>query len=236
MRISSSPSLRHAALCALLLARTVDSAALSQAARTVRVWSTVQSTVTAIPFINPRRMTVYTTQTVTSLQDAPRPTVFPTTVVETAIMSITWESRVTYLDDGATTTEFSSTTATVPSTWVVAGAPQPTNLAVGRDPACGKSPIAAAAEAPQCASRGLHTGCQGQCQLRDGAFWCLLMGYADYKVDSLKMGRACWGGDNQFEQLNTPCLEGDQRTACTADKGLDDSWGAVNWIGPIAGH
>jgi hypothetical protein len=86
---------------------------------------------------------------------------------------------------------------------------------------------------PQCLALGLETGCQGQCQLHaDGSFWCLQLYYQTYKDSSLRMGRACWGGKNQYYQLNTPCIAGDYQVACRPCQGQDQSWRALNWSGP----
>lgn len=210
---------------------------------TTKISTTTKSSTTVIQFINPRVVTIFTIITATTLIPGPV-TALPATVVETVISHITFEYRTSY-SDSAPSTSVSTAVITVPSTWIVAR-PQATDLAAGTSAdalpcddnnncATTKAQAAAAAD-PRCDALGLETGCQGQCEERDdddgGAWWCYQLYVADYSEASLRMGRACWGGDDRYEQLNTPCVAGDHRVACTPCQGLDGSWGALNWTGP----
>ena len=53
----------------------------------------------------------------------------------------------------------------------------------------------------------------------------------DYVHPEMRMGRACWGEGLRFRQVNEPCEEGDLAMGCLGCKGVDVSWGAVNWSG-----
>jgi hypothetical protein len=214
-------------------------AAADYATTTTVISSTTESSTSLIQFINPRVVTIITTITATTLRPGPV-TSFPATVVETVVSHITFEFRTSYTDGGRTTS-MSSAVVTVPATWIVA-APRPTDLAAGTtadELPCSADGCTTEVQErtredsdPRCDALGLQTGCQGQCEEREGAWWCYQLYLADYRDAKLRMGRACWGADNRYEQLNSPCVASDRKVACTACGGLDDSWGALNWTGP----
>ncbi|KAK3937156.1 hypothetical protein QBC46DRAFT_344895 [Diplogelasinospora grovesii] len=256
--------------------RQASEYASSSSTRT-RIWSTVESTITYYQFINPRKITLYTTKTVTSLEPYYYPiTSFPTTVTEVVISHVTWEGRTTY-SNGETSTSVTSFVVTNPETWVVSQ-PRETDLpaGVGADELpCGDCPSTSSSGTTstlsssgssgsgsvlgsgtetgvgevqvdvRCEALGLRTGCQGQCASRYGngengggeggeesLWWCYQMHEREYTNPSLRMGRACWGGNLQFVQLNEPCVQGDRAVACVPCQGVNASWGAVNWSGP----
>lgn len=220
--------------------QALAAATAEYAATTTVISTTTESSTTVVQFISPRVVTIITTITATSLRPGPV-TSFPATVVETVVSHITFEFRTSY-QDGGRTTSLSSAVVTEPSTWVVT-APRATDLAEGMTadalPCGGADSCTAEMQEraqedgdPRCNALGLQTGCQGQCERRDGAWWCYQLYLSDYRDAKLRMGRVCWGEDNRYEQLNTPCVAGDRKVACTACGGLDDSWGALNWTGP----
>ncbi|KAK3384978.1 hypothetical protein B0H63DRAFT_449073 [Podospora didyma] len=221
-------------------------APLSAAATKTRIWSITESTVTYYQFINPRKVTLLTTKTVTSLEPWPAFSVFPTTVTEVVISHVTWEDRTTYSNGGGSSTSITSFVATVPETWVVSQ-PRRTDTPAGTRPddlQCENTCAPPVADDhggdgdgdPVCVERGLHTGCQGQCAQREegGPWWCYQMHQRDYVHVPMRMGRACWGGDLQYRQLNTPCEAGDVAVGCVKCQGWNYTWGAVNWEGPEA--
>ncbi|KAK3376774.1 hypothetical protein B0T24DRAFT_592414 [Lasiosphaeria ovina] len=216
---------------------TSKAAAASLATKT-RIWSTTESSVTYYQFINPRKITLITTKTVTSYE--PSVATLPTTVTEMVVSHVTWEDRISY-SNGDRSTSITSFVATVPETWAVAK-PQPTDLPAGTGAGAAELQCSEelnpgrpeAAADPLCTAHGLKTGCQGQCALRDNSWWCFEMHERDYTNAALRMGRACWGGNLEFRQLNTPCVVGDVGMACVPGQGLNTSWGAVNWEGPEA--
>ena len=180
----------------------------------------------------------------------------PYTLVQTEILSRTYEYRLTYGNAaGSVETRHESSTYTIPSTWMLwlpaptgttgggRAAVQETPAGVGiMDVPCGggaaeasgcRSGASGAASSPppddECVARSMQTACQGQCALREGVWWCYQMYYSDYDTP-LQMGRACWGANGTYRQLLRPCLVGDQRVGCSACKGKDVSWNAAKWI------
>ncbi|KAK3317883.1 hypothetical protein B0T19DRAFT_300919 [Cercophora scortea] len=206
----------------------------SQAGRT-HIWSSTKSLATFYQFINPRRVTLYTTVTITSV-DPWTISSYPTTVVASVTSHVTWEGHTTYLDNGDTGTSLTSFTATVPETWVVAR-PAHTDIPAGTTE--DKLPCAECSRPPPdplCEASGLQTACQGQCRMERGAWWCYMLHERDYKYADMRMGRVCWGGNSQYRQLNAPCVVGDGAVACVPCQGKNISWGALNWEGPVAGE
>jgi hypothetical protein len=201
--------------------------------------STLISTTHLQMWISPRFEYVTSWRTVTSLIPGPV-TQVPATVTCAVITHGIIERTTVFLDISATFISTSTYTATVPETWVVAPS-QATHVPAGTSPSqlrcsdCVSSnpALGAPEENLKCVSKGLQTGCQGQCQLReDGNFWCLQLYYQTWTDPLLRMGRACWGGKNRYEQLNTPCIAGDYGVACTPCHGLNAGWVALNWTGP----
>ncbi len=197
--------------------------------------------------------------TVTSLEPGPILPPYPATVVETVISRVTWEERITYSPGGPPepTTSRTSVTVTAPETWIVSHPTQQMSQAflpagTNRDAIpCGAGtftggmpstpPVSEQCEearrlAPAdetCTASGLRTACLGQCQLReDNEWWCYQMQEREYQDESRRMGRACWGGNLRFRQLNAPCLVGDVALGCVPCRGTDISWGPVYWEGP----
>ena len=215
------------------------------------VWSTTLTATTFIPFINPRRVELITTETVTSLEPPWASPSLPATVTETVISNVTWEDRVTYLEKGETSTSVTSFIATVHDTWLV-HKPQKTDLPAGSistgSAACGSEASIGGCDGgppdPVCKEEGLMTACQGQCQPRKGdgddsgnfLWWCYMLRQREYSYPELRMGRACWGGNLEYRQLNTPCVTGDVAVACVPCQGVNSSWAGLNWKGPEAGE
>ncbi|KAK3313270.1 hypothetical protein B0H66DRAFT_389492 [Apodospora peruviana] len=216
-----------------------------------KIWSTVESSVTAIQWVNPRKATQFTTKTVTTLEPRPTFASYPGTVTEIVISHVTWEGRTTS-SNGDTSTSVTSFVATVPETWVVsrpsstprkAGAqPLPAGTKEGGLPCGGgcsssSSGRPSGGEDPLCEATGMRTGCQGQCVMHEeNEWWCYMLHQRDYKYPEMRMGRACWGPGGRYRQLNTPCLVGDVGMACVPCQGLDSSWGAGSWEGPEANN
>lgn len=226
----------------------ITAAAAATKTRT-KISSATESSVTFNQWINPYKATLYTTKTVTSFEPRPTFSTYPGTVVQTVVSHVRLEDRYTY-SDGRTTTSVTSYVATVPETWVVSkptAAAKPLLGGGGARLSCeetkekgagggGGCPSSAQQEHPQCQAAGLKTGCQGQCvrHEEDGEWWCYMMHQRDYVHPEMRMGRACWGANLRYRQLNVPCLEGDLAMGCVACEGLDHTWGAVNWEGPEA--
>jgi hypothetical protein len=193
------------------------------------VWSTTETHVISPGWVGPSVVTGITTRMATTLEPGPV-TSYPATVIETILSTVTYEYRITR-SDGSSSTSFSSGTYTVPSTWVVSK-PQASDLASGTSMGslpCDSCPAQSWVPDSQCVAKGLDTACQGQCQQRYGDWWCYHMYYSDYSNSAFRMGRACWGGDGEYLQLNTPCVDSDHQMACTPCQGLNYSWGAVEW-------
>lgn len=178
----------------------------------------------------------YTTvQTVTLLEPwTAAPTRFPYTLVQTVITRRTVTYAVTPCRMPCGTppmTSIGATTQTALSTWLL-HAPAPTDLGVDLKVAslpCAECASSAYAPDPRCEALGLDTGCQGQCRMRDGMWWCLRRRYLD--GSELEMGRACWGNGDQFQQLATPCVVGDHALGCEPCKGKVISYSPVEWLG-----
>jgi len=187
-----------------------------------------------VQWISPCVVTMLTTISATSLLAGPV-MVLPAMVVETVISRITFEFRTTYAPQPSAvppTTWYSSVTISVPHTWIVSPA-RPSHLPRAAPIPCEACSVdVPATSAGHCAALALQTGCQGQCDQRDGAWWCYRLYTSDYSDAELRMGRACWGAGGRYEQLNEPCERGDYAVGCVPCKGTDDSWGAINWSGP----
>ena len=201
--------------------------------RTKVVSTTITSITVVIDWINPRVFTLIDSITVTTLQPGPF-TSLPTTITQWVISSVTHETRVFGAGAGSTVTQLATWIGTAPETFVLYE-PQATDLPASTDPdavLCDGCPDVAATPAPDpaCEALGLHTGCQGQCALEDGVFWCLQRWRA--AQDRMPaMGRACWGGNREYLQLMTPCRTGDFRIGCTACHGGNVSYAPVDWLG-----
>jgi len=209
-------------------------AAAAYQTTSTKVSVATHSQTAAVQWISPRVVTMLTTISATSLIPGPV-TALPATVVETVISRITFEFRTTYAPELTAlrpTTSYSSVAITVPHTWVVSPA-RPSHLARAASVPCGACATGAnATTAGRCDAQGLRTGCQRQCEQRDGAWWCYRIYTSEYSDAGLRMGRACWGPGGRYEQLNEPCEQGDYAVGCVACKGVDDSWSAINWSGP----
>ena len=197
------------------------------------------------------------TYTVTELQPGPVTGPFPATVTQTAITQAVWEDRVTYLSAGpsgsgsgsgsgspSASTSVTAYVYTDRQAWVVSPPrpgmdlpPAPAGTAESL--ACGGATSCPASEAdphPECEARGLRTACNGgQCELRAGGaeWWCYQMWQREGSDASRRMGRACWGADGTFRQLNVPCAQGDVEVGCVPCQGESaGGWAAVRWEGP----
>lgn len=221
---------------------TVPPAALAATRTKTKIWSTVESSVDIVLWIDPRRVTMYTTKTVTSFEPRPVFTSYPGTVVQVVVSHVRREDRMTY-SGGGSSTSTTAWVATVPETWVVS---KPTGRPVlrGGVPRCEESDSGGDGTCEvtkgnkRCDAAGLKTGCQGQCvrHEEEGEWWCYMMRQRDYVRPEMRMGRACWGDGLRYRQVNEPCEEGDLPMGCVACRGVDVSWGAVNWEGPEAGE
>ncbi|KAB5566622.1 hypothetical protein GE09DRAFT_742291 [Coniochaeta sp. 2T2.1] len=208
--------------------------------------TTTLATTTAYLFIYPRREELLTTMTITTLEPPWATVSLPTTITETIIKQLTYEQRITYLESDLTTTSFTTYTGiTVHDTWVI-HRPEATDLPAGSrstdDVPCGEEETCAGGPPDPLCDNGLVAACQGQCQPRPRGdrdnnwyWWCLMIRPREMVYPDLVMGRACWGGNWEYRQLNTPCVRGDAAVPCVPCKGVNESWGALNWHGPVAG-
>ncbi|KAK1753048.1 hypothetical protein QBC47DRAFT_51271 [Echria macrotheca] len=233
----------------LAAATPATPAAAAFATTKTRVWSTTSSSVSVVLWINSRKVTSYTTATMTAYEPGPVTGPFPATVTRTVVSHVTQEDRTTYLDAAAAnsdriqpTTSRTEWVYTTGEVWIVSPA-RPTDLVVaaGAKPGCAEgtgtgtgTECAEVQPEGTCEAAGLRTGCAGQCELRGEQWWCYRMWQREYGRPGIAgmSGRACWGGDLRFEQLNVPCVEGDVDVGCVRCRGVDQSWGAVYWTGP----
>lgn len=180
--------------------------------------STPDAPVTILEFSTTATVTLIETDDITS---------FPTAEVVTAFSDIYYRDILMGLD---TSTYTQSSRYTILSTYSIY-LPQPTDLAPGtrdEDLPCSDCPLQQVEQDPRCTALGLDTACVGQCDQRDGVWWCYDMKYNDYISNPL--GRACWGNFSLFHLLVEPCIVGDHRAGCTPCQGQDYSWGPVTWV------
>lgn len=230
-------------ICLGLLLQTVSSLVAASPPWPTTAWSTVSTSYGPEWFMGVHYFTAYTSITVTTLPvPTPALTSYPTSVTQTVISQITWESRIMYIpiDPLGTQTSFSSTNYTDLQTYVLAQ-PQPTdlpantttnNLPCEQCPSSNTTVTAPLSSDSRCAARGLHTGCEGrQCEQRaEDIWWCYVLRPSEYDTEAeFRMGRVCWGGNNEYLQLNQPCESGDYAVPCVPCQGRNDSWRAVNW-------
>jgi len=172
---------------------------------------------------------------------------FPATVTQTAVTSATVDTTISFVGSGAAdrAIETSSTSWVYISaeTWLVSP-PKATDLtparAKGESLACADAKVCRAGGAVEglnedeaCEAAGLRTGCLGQCEMRwDGNWWCYRMWQRESNDIGKRMGRACWGGDLRFRQLNVPCVDSDVGMGCVPCQGVDSTWAPVYWDGP----
>ncbi|OCL02218.1 hypothetical protein AOQ84DRAFT_229440 [Glonium stellatum] len=202
-----------------------------------KVWS---STTTSIMYPNPAfaifsNMIYITTMTVTLFEPWPSmPTVFPYTLVQTELDDMTISTLVN--TSGTPTTYVQSTKYTVSSTWVL-NQPAPTDLAAGTTVdalPCSECTPEGWAPDERCTRHNLDTACQGQCDLREGLWWCYKRYYN--QPGAPVMGRVCWGNNDtagqmfEYAQLAEPCKKTDHRVQCVPCKGLESNWEAGNWL------
>ncbi|KAH8881325.1 hypothetical protein GQ53DRAFT_832511 [Thozetella sp. PMI_491] len=171
--------------------------------------------------------TVISTVTVTLLEPWPAsPTSFPYTMLQTAVKHSTIESRLVVTISAPPETSFSYATVTGTSTWIL-WRPAVTDMPAGGSGSCSECVASSPTPDPRCERLGLDTACQGQCEQRDGLWWCYRRYYSD--PSSLAMGRACWGNKTEYAQLLTPCIGTDHALPCMPCKGKDYAWNSVNW-------
>jgi len=67
----------------------------------------------------------------------------------------------------------------------------------------------------KCVEAGLSTGCDRQCGVVSGFYWCLRYDQETWlRGEDVAMGRMCWGDEAEKIQLVEPCLAGDYKTSC----------------------
>lgn len=195
-----------------------------------RVWSATNTQITPYNPMLPvdyYSKTVISTVTVTILEPWPAPpSAFPYTMRQTAISRSTVESRMLKTLNSPTVTYITTGTATGTSAWVL-WPPRPTDMAVGARLPCQECEPQGWESDPRCENLGLDTACQGQCEKKDGLWWCYQRYYTDGQ--DLAMGRVCWGNSTEYAQLVEPCIATDHQVACKPCKGKDISWNSVNW-------
>ena len=106
-------SLSHAANP--LQTNHVEAPAVTKTKTKTKIWSTVESSVDFVQWINPRKMTMFTTKTVTSFEPRPVFTPYPNTIVQVVVSHVRLEDRITPLNAlpvGLETTNVSGTVAT----------------------------------------------------------------------------------------------------------------------------
>ncbi|KAK4447751.1 hypothetical protein QBC34DRAFT_466706 [Podospora aff. communis PSN243] len=208
-----------------------------------RIYTSTATSTNIVMWISPRVEFYTTVQTITVLEPGPViPTAVgsPVTVPQLAITSGTIRTVISHSGRAAPETPPSETWAyTSTETWLVSR-PEETflpadvregNLPCEDEVACAKGNPIVGDEA--CDESGMKTGCLGQCEVREGMWWCYRMWQREWNAEGgrLRMGRACWGGGGRFRQLNVPCVRGDGRVGCEVCKGKDVAWGAVVWEG-----
>jgi hypothetical protein len=193
------------------------------------IYSSTGTSVQLNPLAPMTRIEIITTATFTLLE--PRgATSFPASVIQT----VTSVVEFTYLATpgaGPIITSTGTDRFVNPTTWVLYQ-PEATDLPAGttlEDLPCNECSTAAIQEDRQCAALSLETACQGQCDMRDGIWWCRHMRVLEDGTPA-QMGRACWGGDEQYGQLMTPCVSGDYRIGCTPCEGRASGWLPTNWL------
>ncbi|KAK0611473.1 hypothetical protein B0T14DRAFT_500563 [Immersiella caudata] len=209
-----------------------------------RVYSTTSTSTNVVLWISPRVELYTTIQTITVLEPGPVvPTAvgIPVTVPQIAITSGTIHTVISPRGAAVAETPPSETWVyTSTETWLVSqpeasflpAGTREQNLLCADEVACAKgNPVA---EDELCRSSGMRTGCLGQCEMREGVWWCYRMWQREWNAEGgrLRMGRACWGGGGRFRQLNVPCARGDGKVGCEVCRGVDAAWGAVVWEGP----
>lgn len=159
------------------------------------------------------------------IEPRPLPTTYPATVVQTSI--------VIHRSPAWGLTSYETKTAHEWYTWIL-HEPKPTHVPAGvtkKDLTCQESCAAAPWKADlRCDVGAQLTGCKGQCELRDGVFWCLRRfpigqhNAGRNTPEEYKRGRACWwdGGDTviypgydaDLALLGDPCDVGDNPVGC----------------------
>ncbi|KAI8625001.1 hypothetical protein F5Y19DRAFT_467395 [Xylariaceae sp. FL1651] len=158
------------------------------------------------------------------LEPRPTPTKYPATVVQT--YSTRYRQRYD-LDLPWTTM-----TAQEWYTWIL-HEPKPTHIPAGterKDIPCQQCASKPWKQDLRCEVGATMTGCMGQCELRDGVYWCLRrFPIGQHNVggntpESYKKGRVCWWGegdtviyddyDADFALLGDPCDIGDNPVEC----------------------
>lgn len=181
-----------------------------------------------LPFSQPYNLT----QTGMTIEPRPTPTAtYPATMVRTVII---YESMEPWPLPPLNATDYLT---------FILHPPQPTDLpsTMSRkaDIPCVANCSSAAAWRPddRCTARGFATGCLGQCELKDGIFWCLrrypigsLNGAPDLALQYWR-GKVCWWGkgddtfdsdwNSSFETLGEPCRVGDNPVRCKPCDGVD---------------
>ncbi|KAI3326840.1 hypothetical protein HD806DRAFT_551926 [Xylariaceae sp. AK1471] len=158
------------------------------------------------------------------LEPRPTPTEYPATLVQT--FSMRWQWR--FFDSQP----FTTSEAQEWYTWIL-HEPKPTHIPAGivkNDLPCQKCASEPWKDDLRCEVGATMTGCMGQCELRDGVFWCLRRfpigqhNAGGNTPESYKKGRACWWGggdtiiytdyDADLALLGDPCDIGDNPVNC----------------------
>jgi hypothetical protein len=209
-------------------AATVAGGAERLATRT-SVYPISTSTTVLAPFAMPYTFFEYTTTGMATRLE-PVPTSFPTAVRVEIVSDVTIQETASMAAAPPAMSTYTAQLRDV-QTWHLYQ-PQPTDLpaTTNLESTCGSCRSQDYKPDAKCEAMGLETACQAQCQQRDGTWWCRSISQPLYnRGPDVRMGRACWGNETHYLQLNSPCRVGDPLIECVSCRGNLHNFVPKNW-------